>query len=110
VLTFLLTNDPITRNEKPARTSTSPRTSAEHCSVGSRDASERVALSNEPGAPAVAAIAVDAVDGPVLFLKIPFAPSAVEVWEEEEERKRKGLEVAERLRDESSDDKRREGV
>ena len=34
---------------------------------------------NEPVAPDVAAVAVDVVEGPVLFLNIPVVPAAVEV-------------------------------
>ena len=51
-------------------------------------ACERIPLINKPAASAVAAVAVDPVDGPVLFLEIPFAPAAADVWEVEEEVKR----------------------
>ena len=58
---------------------------AEHNSVSSRDVRERVALVNNPVAPAVAAFAVDSVDGPVLYLDTLSVPATVDVWEEEEE-------------------------
>ena len=54
------------------------------CIVSGREARQRVALVNKPVAPTIATVAVEVVEGPVLFLKIPVARSAAKVREEEE--------------------------
>ena len=69
---------------------------------------ERIALINKPAVAAVAVVTDDPVHGPILFLKIPFAPAAVDVWEVDEEAKRGVRGGRVELRDELSNKERRE--
>ena len=57
----------------------------------------------------VATVAVDATEGPFLFLEVSFVPATFDAWEEKEKR-REGLEVTERLCDKSRDNERCERV
>jgi hypothetical protein len=47
-------------------------------------ARKRIVLTNKTVTSAVAAVVVDHIDGPVPFLKIPFAQATVDDWEVEE--------------------------